>query len=233
MFLFLSLAALMGSSHAFMISPNQPRLESPSSLSYAMGSTMPLPKEPMFGSSAGTASRVMKRVAAPGRPAHIQEVMTMEEYNKVVAQEKDQVVVVRFFAPWCRVSGMNAVDLYLSFAFYHEFLSHNLTFSPHYYHDSRHAKRWHHPISNSPRISNNEMLNLSIVPSPRPMETFMRVWASTAYHSCMCITQKLDWWRSENYRDDIIRDLSKPSRHTFKTRVICRPTVAIARVRGR
>jgi thiol-disulfide isomerase/thioredoxin len=32
----------------------------------------------------------------------IQEAITMEDYKTVVVDEQDKVVVVRFFAPWCR-----------------------------------------------------------------------------------------------------------------------------------
>ena len=68
----------------------------------------------MFGTprvmgGSGSSSRKTVPSTTPGRPAHIQEVMTMEEYNKVVAAEKDQVVVVRFYAPWCRVSSYIAL----------------------------------------------------------------------------------------------------------------------------
>ena len=111
---------MMGSSDAFMLSPNQPRSfqsssSSSSYLSYSSGTTaLPLPSsDSIFGTNRPrdwshgdetTTRQRVKVVAPPGRPAHIQEVMTMEEYNKVVAEEKDQVVIVRFYAPWCRVS---------------------------------------------------------------------------------------------------------------------------------
>jgi thiol-disulfide isomerase/thioredoxin len=36
------------------------------------------------------------------RPKSIQVVATMEDYKTVVVDEEDKMVVVRFFAPWCR-----------------------------------------------------------------------------------------------------------------------------------
>jgi thiol-disulfide isomerase/thioredoxin len=32
----------------------------------------------------------------------IQEVVTMEDYKTVVVDEEERMLVVRFFAPWCR-----------------------------------------------------------------------------------------------------------------------------------
>ena len=34
----------------------------------------------------------------------IQQVLSLEEYKSVVMEETDKIVVVRFHAPWCRVS---------------------------------------------------------------------------------------------------------------------------------
>ena len=39
---------------------------------------------------------IIKRRTVP------EEVMTIQEYKAVVADEKDQMVVVRFYAPWCK-----------------------------------------------------------------------------------------------------------------------------------
>jgi hypothetical protein len=50
------------------------------------------------------AKRVIKTKKATGRPSHVHEVLNMQDFNKMVTAEKDQLVVVRFFAPWCRVS---------------------------------------------------------------------------------------------------------------------------------
>jgi thiol-disulfide isomerase/thioredoxin len=36
------------------------------------------------------------------RPKSIQQVVTMKDYKMVVVDEQDKMVVVRFFAPWCR-----------------------------------------------------------------------------------------------------------------------------------
>lgn len=43
-----------------------------------------------------------KKKAQPGRPDSILEVTSLQDYKKVVAQETDKIVAVRFFAPWCR-----------------------------------------------------------------------------------------------------------------------------------
>lgn len=44
-------------------------------------------------------------VSAPSRPrsrSPVTEVLTLEDYKKVVAEERERVTVVRFYAPWCR-----------------------------------------------------------------------------------------------------------------------------------
>lgn len=50
-----------------------------------------------------TPTKVPKKVS-PGRPNNVVEVVTLQDYKTIVADEKDQMVVVRFYAPWCRVS---------------------------------------------------------------------------------------------------------------------------------
>ena len=35
-------------------------------------------------------------------PSNVHEVTTLDEYKKIVGEESDQVVAVRFFAPWCK-----------------------------------------------------------------------------------------------------------------------------------
>jgi hypothetical protein len=40
----------------------------------------------------------------PTKPKSIVEVTNAEEYEKIVMGEADRVVVVRYYAPWCRVS---------------------------------------------------------------------------------------------------------------------------------
>jgi hypothetical protein len=106
--LFFAFALLVGSAYAFIVVPTQPQVSS--GLAYSSGAAVPLP-EPSFPTDVlgPTPIRRAPRQTAlkmPGRPEHIQEVITMEEYNAVVAAEKDQVVVVRFYAPWCRVSSL-------------------------------------------------------------------------------------------------------------------------------
>mmetsp|Transcript_13860 Transcript_13860/g.22967 ORF Transcript_13860/g.22967 Transcript_13860/m.22967 type:complete len:242 (+) Transcript_13860:113-838(+) len=46
--------------------------------------------------------RATKTNKATGRPGHVHEALTMKAFNKLVTEEKDQLVVVRFYAPWCR-----------------------------------------------------------------------------------------------------------------------------------
>ena len=36
-------------------------------------------------------------------PKNVKVVKTLDEYKKVVGDERDRIVVVRFFAPWCKV----------------------------------------------------------------------------------------------------------------------------------
>mmetsp|Transcript_14173 Transcript_14173/g.20781 ORF Transcript_14173/g.20781 Transcript_14173/m.20781 type:complete len:233 (-) Transcript_14173:546-1244(-) len=51
-----------------------------------------------------TTTRRSKRIRTVKLPPNVQTVRTLEEYKKVVAGEKDRLVVVRFFATWCKVS---------------------------------------------------------------------------------------------------------------------------------
>jgi thiol:disulfide interchange protein len=38
-------------------------------------------------------------------PSNMQKVETLEEYKKVICSNKDdKLIVVRFYAPWCKVS---------------------------------------------------------------------------------------------------------------------------------
>lgn len=46
--------------------------------------------------------RATKAKKATGRPGHVHEALNMKAFNKLVTEEKDQLVVVRFYAPWCR-----------------------------------------------------------------------------------------------------------------------------------
>jgi hypothetical protein len=45
----------------------------------------------------------------PARPQHIHQVLNLQEYKQQVANEKEKIVVVRFYAPWCRVSWKSPV----------------------------------------------------------------------------------------------------------------------------
>ena len=54
-----------------------------------------------MGVEAATASAV-DGVAAESRPTIILAVDTLEEYKRVVVDERDSIVVVRFHAPWCK-----------------------------------------------------------------------------------------------------------------------------------
>jgi hypothetical protein len=48
--------------------------------------------------------KIPEHVVTPGRPSNVMEVTTLQDYKKHVADEKDRIVVVRFYAKWCRVS---------------------------------------------------------------------------------------------------------------------------------
>jgi thiol:disulfide interchange protein len=98
-------ALLMGSTDAFMVSPPSSQLRT--SLAYASGGALQ-PPSPSFGSRVIEAVQAPKRTAptikARERPPLVEQVMTMEDFKSIVADEKDQIVVVRFYAHWCRVS---------------------------------------------------------------------------------------------------------------------------------
>lgn len=44
-----------------------------------------------------------KKEAKKKLPENIKIVTTLDEYKNVVGNEKDRIVVVRFFARWCKV----------------------------------------------------------------------------------------------------------------------------------
>ena len=41
-----------------------------------------------------------------GRPSNVKECATLDDYKVVVGDERDKLVVVRFYATWCKVSPM-------------------------------------------------------------------------------------------------------------------------------
>ena len=41
-----------------------------------------------------------------GRPSNVKECATLDDYKVVVGDERDKLVVVRFYATWCKVSSM-------------------------------------------------------------------------------------------------------------------------------
>ena len=55
-------------------------------------------------SAAAAAARLMGR-RKPKRPENLRRVETLMQYKETVADERDRMVVVRFYAPWCKVSG--------------------------------------------------------------------------------------------------------------------------------
>lgn len=101
-------ALLAGSSSSSVsafgvVTAPQHQLSSPSSssLSYTDNTVEPGFEERM---RAAVHPPPLKKKKAAGRPSHVQEVLNMEQFKEQVTAEKDQLVVVRFFAPWCRVS---------------------------------------------------------------------------------------------------------------------------------
>jgi hypothetical protein len=63
-----------------------------------------VPKDPKFEERLKKYMEGQSRTAVKKTSGPIQEVLTLEEYQKVVMEESDKMVVVRFHAPWCRVS---------------------------------------------------------------------------------------------------------------------------------
>lgn len=43
-----------------------------------------------------------KKVHNPNRPSFVHEAVTLQEYKEIVGDEKKRLVVVRFYAKWCR-----------------------------------------------------------------------------------------------------------------------------------
>eukprot|EP00578_Thalassiosira_sp_NH16_P013496 CAMPEP_0181110422 /NCGR_PEP_ID=MMETSP1071-20121207/18712_1 /TAXON_ID=35127 /ORGANISM="Thalassiosira sp., Strain NH16" /LENGTH=175 /DNA_ID=CAMNT_0023194205 /DNA_START=309 /DNA_END=836 /DNA_ORIENTATION=+ len=50
----------------------------------------------------GFVPKFIKRDGADTKSRTVQMVDTIEDYKRVVVDEQDQIVVVRFFAPWCK-----------------------------------------------------------------------------------------------------------------------------------
>lgn len=38
-----------------------------------------------------------------GAPKNLKRLSTMDEFKKIVGDEKEKIVVVRWYAPWCKV----------------------------------------------------------------------------------------------------------------------------------
>ena len=49
-----------------------------------------------------------------GRPSNVKVVHTLGDYKVVVGDERDKVVVVRFYATWCKVRSLRHVCIYFS-----------------------------------------------------------------------------------------------------------------------
>jgi thiol-disulfide isomerase/thioredoxin len=50
--------------------------------------------------------------SATRRPRNVQEVQTLQEYRRVVSDEADKLVVVRFYATWCKACRAVAPSFY-------------------------------------------------------------------------------------------------------------------------
>jgi thiol-disulfide isomerase/thioredoxin len=50
----------------------------------------------------GFVPRFLRREGADVRTSPVEMVDTLEDYKRVVVDEPDRIVVVRFFAPWCK-----------------------------------------------------------------------------------------------------------------------------------
>lgn len=49
-----------------------------------------------------TPPKKKKILSNGGRPSNVIEVTSLEDYKTIVADEKEKIVAVRFYAPWCR-----------------------------------------------------------------------------------------------------------------------------------
>lgn len=112
-----AIAFLLRSTNGFGVAPTSPaQTQRSTSLSYsehhtitnpAIAVTPDLAIQPSFKKRLQTAPYIKPTVntkTASKGPSHVLKVLDMKEFEQVVAEEKDQIVVVRFYASWCRVS---------------------------------------------------------------------------------------------------------------------------------
>jgi hypothetical protein len=52
-----------------------------------------------------------KRLNTSRGPANVKLVTSIEDYKKVVGEEREKIVVARFYAPWCKVCALISVIL--------------------------------------------------------------------------------------------------------------------------
>jgi hypothetical protein len=106
------LLSLLHDCQGFTVLQQRPRSSnsspSTSAVSYASSATVPL-SDKSFESRMkdlvlGTKSKTPAIQKDPSKPKNIVEVTTAEEYEQIVLGETEKLVVVRYYAPWCRVS---------------------------------------------------------------------------------------------------------------------------------
>lgn len=109
-------ALLLRSTNGFGIAPTPPsKRQGSTSLSYSEHHTITKPSatvkrdlaiQPGFEQRLHTAAQIKPpiKIKKASRRSHVLEVLNMKEFKQVVTEEKYQIVVVRFYAAWCRVS---------------------------------------------------------------------------------------------------------------------------------